>query len=255
MNQVGQYKVLFLPFAVMLSQDVADGLKRYVKAGGTAVAEARLAWNDARGFASELIPGDGLAEMFGAREKIIRPADKVQLHTEASPDFPGLPAHTIVTGEAFEEQLEPLPGGNILGRFADGSPAIVEKKAGAGKAILIGSFLALAYHRQHAPTLKHLFLSLAQAAGVLPDVEVSGGGTSEVEVRRLIGQRQETLLVFNHASTSADLILAVRLPWTVGEARELENNQTVEFQSKAGRSTFRKHLAPGESWVFSVRGS
>jgi beta-galactosidase len=253
-NRLGQYKILFLPFPVMLSQNVADGVKRYVQGGGTAVAEARLAWNDARGFASEVIPGAGLAEMFGAREKIIRPSDKAQIQTEASPALPGLPVRTTITGEAFEEQLALLPGGTILARFADGSPAIVKRSEGRGEAVLIGSFLALAYHHQHEPAVKRFFLSLAQAAGVSPEVEVSGAGTSEVEVRQLLGDRQQTVLVFNHANNLADTTLAIRLPWTVGEARELENDQTVRFESKAGRTIFQKRLAAGEIWVINVRG-
>ncbi|HXW90958.1 MAG TPA: beta-galactosidase [Terriglobales bacterium] len=255
MNRVGQYKILFLPFPVMLSQDVADGLKHYVEAGGTAIAEARLAWNDARGFASNVIPGAGLAEVFGARENAILPADKVQFQTGASPALPGLPPNTTITGEAFEERLEPLPGGTVLARFADGSPAIVERSEGRGKAILIGSFLALAYHRQNDRAAQQLFLSLAQAAGVSPEAEVTGAGVSEVEVRQLVGERQRTILVFNHANTSADATLTVRLPWTLREARELENGSPVGFQSHGGRSTFHKVLAGGETWVFSLRGS
>jgi beta-galactosidase len=253
-NRLGQYKILFLPFPVMLSQDVADGVKHYVQGGGTAVAEARLAWNDARGFASEVIPGAGLADVFGAREKMIRPSDKAQIQTEASPALPGLPARTTIVGEAFEEQLECLPGGAILARFADGNPAIVKRSEGKGEAVLIGSFLALAYHRQHDPAVKRLFLSLTQAAGVAPEVEVSGAGTSEVEVRQLLGDRQQTVLVFNHANNPADTTLAIRLPWTAREARELENDQTVRFESKAGRTIFQKRLAAGEIWVISVRG-
>jgi beta-galactosidase len=42
-NKLAQYKILFLPFPVMLSRDVAQGVARYIQAGGTAVAEARLA--------------------------------------------------------------------------------------------------------------------------------------------------------------------------------------------------------------------
>jgi beta-galactosidase len=253
-NRLGQYKILFLPFPVMLSQDVADGVKRYVQGGGTAVAEARLAWNDARGFASDVIPGAGLAEMFGAREKIIRPAEKVQIQTLASAALPGVPARTTVAGEAFEEQLEPLPGGTVLAHFADGSPAIVKRSEGKGEAVLIGSFLALAYHRQHDAAVKRLYLSLAQAAGVEPDVEVSGAGTSEVEVRQLVGDRQQTIFVFNHSENAADATLAIRLPWTAREARELENDQPVRFETKAARTMFQEHLAGGEIWVIGVQG-
>src|SRR5215471_9890210 len=84
-NRLGQYKILFLPFPVMLSREVAEGVKQYVQVGGTAVAEGRLGWNDARGFASDMIPGAGLAELFGARESVIKPADRVQFRTQASP--------------------------------------------------------------------------------------------------------------------------------------------------------------------------
>jgi beta-galactosidase len=254
-DKLGQYKILFLPFSVMLSQNVADGVKRYVQAGGTAVAEARLAWNDARGFASEVIPGAGLAEVFGARENIIRPAERVRLHTETSSILPGLPVHTTIAGEAFEEQLAPTPGANVVARFSDGSPAIVEHTERRGKAVLIGSFLALAYQDRHDPAVKDLFLSLAEAAGVSSETEISGVGTSEVEVRRLSGERQQTILVFNHADSPADVTLLVRFPWTIQQVRELEDDQLVHFEDRAGRTLFHKRLAGGEIWVFKVRGS
>lgn len=254
-NRLGQYKILFLPFAVMLSQEVAAGVKRYVEAGGTAVAEARLAWNDARGFASDEIPGARLAEVFGARESVIKPAEKVEFLTEASAALPGIPAHTAVSGAAFEEELEPLRGSAVLARFADGSPAIVKKSSGKGSAVLIGSFPALAYYRGHDANIKRFFLSLAQAAGVSAEVEVSGAGTSQVEVRRLVSEGEQLVLVFNHASSAADLKVDIRVPWTIQKARELENDRPVDFQNFGGRTIFHRHLAAGEIWVFSIRGS
>jgi len=253
-NRLGQYKILFLPFPVMLSRDVAEGVKRFVRAGGTAVAEARLAWNDDRGFASDVIPGAGLAEVFGARESVIKPEDKVQLQTEASAALPGVPVHTAIPGYGFEEELEPLSGGAILARFADGSPAVVKKSEGNGSAVLIGSFEALAYNRQHDANIKRFFLSLAQAAGVAREVEVSGSDASQVEVRRLIAAQQQMILVFNHASSNADVTLSVRLPWTIRAVQELENNRPVSFHSNSGRTSFHKRLGAGEIWVFSVRG-
>lgn len=254
-NRLGQYKILFLPFPVMLSHDIAEGVKRYVQTGGTAVAEARLAWNDDRGFASDVIPGAGLAEVFGARESIIKPADEVQLHTVASAALPGMPAHTAIHGYAFEEELEPLSGSTVLAHFADGSPAIVKTSEGKGGAVLMGSFLALAYYREHDENIKRLCLSLAHAAGVSPDLEISGSGISQVEARRLVGTGEQIILVFNHASNSAEVTVSVRLPWTIREARELENDQPVRFRNDGSQTTFRKHLDAGEIWVFSARGS
>ena len=254
-NRLGQYKILFLPFPVMLSRDVAEGVQRFVQTGGTAVAEARLAWNDARGFASDVIPGAGLAEVFGARESVIRPADKVQFLTEASASLPGIPVHTAIPGNAFEEELEPLSGGTVLARFADGNPAVVKNSEGRGSAVLIGSFPALGYYRQHNANIKRFFLSLAQAAGVSPEVKLSGNGASEVEVRRLVGAGQQLILVFNHARSDADLSLAIRFPWRIREARESEIDRPVHYQNSAGRTIFHKHLATGEIWVLGVWGS
>lgn len=168
-DKLGQYKILFVPFPVMISRDVAEGVKRYVERGGTVVAEARLAWHDERGFASEVIPGFGLAEVFGAREKVIRPAENPALRTEVSSALPGLGAPLTVGGEAVEEELEPLSPAQVLARFANSEAAAVAKTYGKGKAVPAGSFLAMAYQRRHEEATKRLLTSLAQAAGVSSD--------------------------------------------------------------------------------------
>jgi beta-galactosidase len=254
-DRMGQYKILFLPFPVMLSQDVAAGVKRYVEAGGTAVAEARLAWNDERGFASDVIPGAGLSQVFGARETMIKPSDKVRMQPVASSEFPRLAPHTEIKGQAFEEDLEPLHGARVLARFPSGDAAIVENSNDKGKAVLLGSFLALAYYRDHDPAIRELFLSLARAAGVAQDVEVSGTGTSELEVRQLTGNGYQMIFAFNHGSQPAAANLRIRLPWTAREARELQTDQPVNFENNPGTATFHKNLKAGEVWVFEVRGS
>ncbi len=252
-NKLGQYKILFLPYPVMLSKEVAEGVVRYVQNGGTAVAEARLAWNDERGYASEIVPGFGLSEVFGAREKNIRPVEKAQLFAEASSDLPGLKLHEAVAAEAFEEDLDPLAHARVLARFANGEPAMTEKSFGKGKAILVGSFLAVAYQRHHDASTGRLLLALARAAGVSPEVEILGPGTSEVEVRRLVSERLQVLFAFNHAESAAHTSLSVRLPWSVGEVRNLANDRGVPLREKEGKVVFQKHLAGGEIWVLSLR--
>jgi hypothetical protein len=131
----------------------------------------------------------------------------------------------------------------------------VRNSEGKGSAVLIGSFPSLAYYHEHDTNIKRFFLSLAQAAGVSPEVEVSGAGTSQVEVRRLVGEGEQLVLVFNHAGSPVDLMFDIRLPWTVREARELENDRPVDFQNLRGRTIFHRRLAEGEIWVFSIRGS
>jgi len=253
-NKLGQYKILFLPFPVMLSREIAEGVKRYVQGGGTAVAEARLAWNDERGFANEVIPGFGLAEVFGAREKMIRPAENPMLKTEVSNELPGLVAPLTAGGEAFEEELEALSGAQVLARFANGEIAVVEKSYGKGKAVLVGSFLAMAYQRRHEEATRRFLTSLAQAAGVTSEAEVSGSGSSDIEVRRLASDQREIVFAFNHAKDAAEVTLSLRLTWQVGKARDFSNNSAAEFQSKDGSFLFQKKIPAEGVWILDLEG-
>jgi beta-galactosidase len=253
-NKLAQYKILFLPFPVMLSRNAAEGVKRYVQSGGTAVAEARLAWNDERGFASDVIPGFGLDEVFGAKEKLIRPAEKPEIRVEASGELPGLAAVQPIVGAAFEEDLEPLNGGQVLGRFSDGEPAIVAHTWGKGKAILVGSFTALGFQQPGGNATGHFFLSLARAAGVTAQVALIGPQSSDVEVRRLVSDHEQIVFVFNHAPGPFDADLSIDLPWKVRQARDLSNESAIPFQTQNGKAVFHKRLAKDEIWVFRLEG-
>lgn len=153
---------------------------------------------------------------------------------------------------AFEEDLLPLAGGQVLARFAGGEPAVVAKAYGKGRAVLIGSFAGLAYQRSHDASTRKLFLSLAQAAGVSPEVEVTGEGASELEVRRLESANRQFIFIFNHASAGADASVAVRLPWRVKEARDLVTGQAVPVQVNGDKTVLRKDLAPDAIWVVSL---
>ncbi|HKS94678.1 MAG TPA: beta-galactosidase trimerization domain-containing protein, partial [Terriglobia bacterium] len=249
-GRLGQYKILFLPFPVMLSRDVAEGVERFVKNGGTAVAEARLAWNDERGDASDIVPGAGLDEVFGAREKMIRPFEKLHLFIEPSPELPGFAPREVISTTGFEEDLEPLPGARVLARFSDGAAGVVANTYGRGKAILIGSFPALAYQREHDGSTRRLLLALAESAGVKPEVEVTGSGSQDVEVRRLTSDRAELLFAFNHSTTTpADATISLRLPWPVAEARDLVADSPIALEPRDGGTALHKKLAVGEILV------
>ncbi|HEV2492265.1 MAG TPA: beta-galactosidase [Terriglobia bacterium] len=249
-GRLTQYKILFLPYPVMLSRDVAQGVMRFVKGGGTAVAEARLAWNDERGDASDIVPGAGLDEVFGAREKMIRPFDKLHLFIEPSPELPGFAPREVISTTAFEEDLEPSPGAHVLARFSDGAAGVVANTYGRGKAILIGSFPALGYQREHEGSTRRLLVALAESAGVTPEVEVSGSGAQDLEVRRLVSDRVELLFVFNHSTTTAaDATIALRLPWPRAEARDVVTGNPVELEQPEGKTTLRRKLAVGEILV------
>jgi beta-galactosidase len=260
-DKLSAYKILFLPFPVMLPRDVAAGVQRYIENGGAVVAEARLAWNDERGLAADTIPGFGLDRVFGARERVMRPVEKV--HIQPAGEWlaprqapPGTPAHPLA-GEGFEEELAPKPGAEVLARFASGAPAIVSNRFGRGRAVLIGTFAAAAYQRQAAPItpegaqIANLFRTLAREAGVQSLSEAAGPGSAEVEVRRLLGAGYQFVFVFNHAAVAADA--SISFPVELGHrARDVTTGADVSFNWQHSMGIFRRKLAPGETWVLRV---
>jgi hypothetical protein len=238
----------------MLSKQVADAVKEYVAEGGTAVADARLAWNDARGYASPVIAGFGLDQVFGGREASIHPETEPHMILQPSANLPSLKSGDSIDGAAFAEELEPYSGASILARFSNGEPAVLENSFGRGKAILIGSFVGLAYQHTQDPLTGEFLRSLANAAGVTPEVRVSGSGTSQVEIRCLTSANQQFVFVFNHAARPADATIRLRLPWRVQQARDLVSGDTLAspaLQSGAsGEDTIlQKNLVANGIWI------
>ena len=187
--------------------------------------------------------------LFRSREKVIRPVEKPEVILEANAGLPGCAPGTRAAATAFEEELEPLPGARVLARFADGAPAIVENSYGKGKAILVGSFLAMAFQRQHDAATKQVLLGVARAAGVAPEVTVSGDNISQLEVRRLEGNGVQFLFAFNHSDHAADAKIAIRVPWTVGEARGLNTQEQVVFTQSERGLVLNAPLPAGGIWV------
>jgi beta-galactosidase len=251
-GKLGQYKVLFVPFPVMLSREVAEGIRHYVENGGVVVSEARLAWNNERGFASDVIPGLGLDQVFGGREKLIQPEDRVRIILNASADVPGLSGTTTVEGGAFQEDLEPYPGSHVLGHFEDGQPAILERSFGKGKAILIGSFTAFGYDQNPDPATQRFLVGLAGLAGIAPPVSVSGASGSVMEVRLLEGKDEQMVFAFNESDQPVDASLTVESGGTVQRAVDWTNDQDVSFRQSDGKVALHKAFAPREVWVVDL---
>ena len=76
---ISGYKLLYVPYPIMMGERTAQAVARFVEQGGYVVAEARAGWNDARGYATPTIPGFGLDQVFGARETVVTPVQRTAL--------------------------------------------------------------------------------------------------------------------------------------------------------------------------------
>jgi beta-galactosidase len=183
LDNLAQYKLVYLPYPLMLPSASIPSLRGYVEQGGHLVVEARPGWNNETGRASAIIPGMGLHEILGCRETAIETAapGKTILRWENGDEFPG---------RWFQETLEPLRSdARIVARFANGQAAAVQAQFGKGHTLTIGSFVAA-----NAP--EKLFTHLMSWAGVSLGAPVTGA----VEVRWLVSGGRPLIFVFNHTA-------------------------------------------------------
>lgn len=200
-DKLRQYKLVVFPYPLMLPEQSAGALRDYVRSGGALVTEARLAWNNERGYASERIPGLGLWEVVGARESAIETAPNGRTKIRwNSADLPGLAAGALLPARWYKETLEPLtPAARVVAQFEDGSPAAVMATYGKGRTLMLGSYVSAAYQSTPSPEAEQFFRALLPWAGVTPPVDVTG---SPLEVRHL-----ETAGVVENAADSGDALL------------------------------------------------
>jgi len=209
LGDLGRYKLVIFPYPLMMPEKAAGALREYVRGGGNLVTEARLAWNNERGRASETIPGLGLHKVTGCRETAVQSVAglRTELRWETS-EIPGMRPGDRVAGRLYEETLE--PEGNearVAARFGSGAPAAVVARYGRGRALTLGTYVAVAYETQRDPAVERLFAGLLDWAGIERPFTATGG----VEVRATESGGSRLLFLFNHGEreTETEIALAV----------------------------------------------
>src|SRR5579885_3671920 len=244
---LAQYKLVLFPYPLMIPEKAGALLREYVRAGGTLVSEARLAWTSETGRASETIPGLGLVEVTGCRETDVHsvPGLRTELRwTDAA--IPGVRPGDRLAARVYEETLEPAGlRARAVAVFPSGAPAAVLSAFGRGRTLTLGSYLAVAYEAQKDPAVARFFAGLLEWAGVERPVEVAEG---EAEVRFLESGAERLVFVFNHADQATTPRITLHLPAT--RATDLLTGQPVPLSAPA--LTLRKMLAPHEVWILRI---
>jgi beta-galactosidase len=237
-----RYKVVFLPYPLMLSSGAAGALREFVAAGGTLVTEARAAWNDERGRAKEIIPGYGLHEVCGCRETAVQSTPSGKTEIVMSADFAGLKAGDRLRGSVFEETLDSIASnGRVIGRFGNGSPALVASDFGKGKMLAIGTFIGAPYENDRDENAARLLRGVLDWSGVHPRITAG----ASLEVRMLQSGVSTIVFAFNHATESVDATIAI--DGIRGSARDVESGAAIELP-------LRHRFAANDAWVVEVVG-
>jgi beta-galactosidase len=209
----GRYRLVIVPWPVMFTQAAADGLRRFVEEGGYALAEARLAWNDDRGFASAVIPGMGLSEVFGVRESALYMRER-GIWMRMS-DTAGSNAGDTLRGQLYAQTFELLsPEAAVLAEWDDGSPVMVESAFGNGRTLMVGSHPGWAAHPEPSPEFFRWMNGVVNRAGIeRPFItNIDGIQTEPVVVR--LHEHDEGLLLFliNHGHEPREVQVVIPAP-------------------------------------------
>jgi beta-galactosidase len=232
-EQVKAYKLIVVPYPILMLSNEAAVLEHYVRDGGHLFTEARPGWVDERGYAQGAIPGFGWDQMLGVREKATTPKPELQIRW----------ADQQIAGAIFEERFTVLAqDARPLAYFADGSPAAFEHKHGKGSAIIVGTFPgqanetpeALARQRaniivgnmpgQERAGLHPLGGFLASWAGVtLPDLKT----TAPVDVQQLVTDSGRMVFVMNWETQPTKIDLTLPLERAPRQVREITTGESV----------------------------
>lgn len=249
--QLSQYKVVFLPFQVVMRRDLAPILKQYVLDGGTLIADSRTATLDEHDFAYRNSPGAGLDALFGAR-RVDWVAEAVDHSVEL--DWPGV-FQGRVGARWFREQLEVKAGAEVLGRFTDtGEPAVIRNRYGKGQAILLAFPLGASALKGTVPGgAPALITSLAREAGVSPVVGIEGQAAAVPTLRVHRSGPDALVYVINNAEAPLDGQVWVDLPerWQA-QVKELTQGQTVQASIDGQRIRIPVRLGPLGAAVFQL---
>lgn len=214
---------LYLPYPMMLPQQVADDLRRYVAGGGRLISEGFPAFYGDRGRASTTQPGSGLGEVFGVQEE----------YHQLTPDllkdlrFRVDAGYEVAGGLALQSYQ--LAGGRAFAHYDDGRIAGVDHRFGDGTTRLVGTFPGYGYYgygKRGDESTRRFFADAAAWAGIQPDVTVDND--------RIVARLQQS-----ESSQYLWIVNATRETVDVRAELSPEHPQPTQAQSKWGSSSAR----------------
>ena len=230
-DNLRQYKLVIVPYPLMLTAVEAKTLEGYVSEGGRLFVEARPGWVDERGHAEPKIPGFGWDEMLGVREKQLIPRKEFAVKW----------GDAQFKATRFEEQFDSEnKAARPVAFLDDGTPIAWENRYKKGSAIILGSF-AGEENYEHPVSMHPLATILAEWAGLSqPNLHAP----SLLELREMESPLGRLIFFFNHAQKSAPVEFRRELEKPASAVREI---MTEEKITATGTSLLLKTEVPAQS--------
>lgn len=189
-EKLRNYKIIFAPFSISLTESASNSLKEYVKYGGVLIADGRIAWTNDKGWLMDKIPGFSLDEVFGCIENYMTEVrEPFDIEVKDFGKIKGinyLSSYTVTSGK-------------VIGSYKN-VPVIIENEYFKGKAIMIGTLFGLSIEAEFDENIDFIHKILRNSQ-VYPYFKVKSE-SEDVEVRCSKRENEGIFFVFNHSDNS-----------------------------------------------------
>lgn len=221
-------KVLVLPSALSISEDMAEKLTAYVERGGILIADARMgSVNEYGEVPAEGIPGRHLSRLFGLREVDVDSGHSFYMKDqcdggEVESKDNGIPCNFM------EQRIEVDEDTRILGTMEDGSPAVVLHPYGKGCTLYFNSFMGVELKKQNIPQVEQLVMDVITNRH---DSLFTAEKDSRVHVASIRSEACRAILIINFNETEKEVNLH-----GLGDKIELVNLLTGDIAKVCGQA-------------------
>lgn len=246
LRELDGYRVIVVPWAMIVRPDVATALERWVRAGGTLLVESELDAYDQLGLYR--YPDERpFAAALGVRGKGRRPIGDEALTFELDG----------ISGElAPATWVEPLEtaGSETLATVPGCGAVLVRHRHGSGVVVAAGTHLGLGYRTERYEGFERLLRAIVTHAGGLPRLRCSAGDGQLVQWRTGRSGADRLLFVVNHGPVveacfagPAELFGPLRI------GTDLLNGADVTLTGTGADLAFTLPLPEGASSVVHLR--
>jgi len=257
------YKIIYLPFQIVMRKQIADLLKEYVRQGGWVVADARTATVNELDFAYHTSPGAGLDELFGA----VRPdwyGQKTYFKVRVKETNGHKPFE--FDGKYFKDELQLKDSVNVIGTFANNDPAIIEHHYGKGAAILSAVPLGASYFGNPDNPVNKFIINIAEEAGVTPDAQFisrtpgitnNKAASLDLKVHELNGSWLLYIINTENQPKSGTVEMNVEdiktnSPRRIKNVKEIISESKIPFEQTDGKLSIPVDVLPNQVKVFLI---
>ena len=219
LNEINQYKLLLLPMAEHMTEEIAEYIKDFVANGGTVIAESPFAFRNGEGHLQYSAPAFGLDEVFGCRT-----GDREGKETAFKINCPQGEAEVHFFWCEYE-----LCGGEAIAQYSNGEAAVVRNRYGKGTAIVAGTEVFRQYIHNEQSAMTELLKREIMYSGVTPTAELYGAN-GDIEVSRLTGNDKVLYIIINHGDM--EQIFNIKLRESVDKWTNIATGQSINLEGE-----------------------